>query len=303
MDGASALIRLSDEGAGENCTYGGTRVDVGLDNGDGAGVAADDVLQDDEIDNTSYLCANSAPEAEYVLNLASGASSVATTSITASVRASGSLLTNGLFQDGLNNWTVQNGGNGWAVGSGGLFGNYAVGSYVYGEIAQVVDLTETVDALDLDAQTVPVSIGVFARKFFANDSIVVEADFLDESDSVLGTQTLVSTTVTSDNYAFFGGAVTYPVGTRKLRLVLGTQDTEFWAGHYAAFLSGPVVYTGTRLMRFSIDGGQYSAWESYAGNKNLTLPGDAGPHTVTAQVYNPDTGETTTQSDTVVLAP
>ncbi|MCH8844906.1 MAG: hypothetical protein IID61_18260, partial [SAR324 cluster bacterium] len=49
-DGQVSLIFISGEPAGDNCAYGGERVDAGLDdNGDG-------VLDADEIDTTTYVC-------------------------------------------------------------------------------------------------------------------------------------------------------------------------------------------------------------------------------------------------------
>lgn len=56
-NGFSSLMRLTPEPAGLTCVEDGLRVDVGLDNGDGEGVANDDDLDDDEIDQTSYVCA------------------------------------------------------------------------------------------------------------------------------------------------------------------------------------------------------------------------------------------------------
>jgi len=48
--GTSALIATSDESAGANCSFGGTRIDVGVDtNNDG-------VLSQDEVTNTSFVC-------------------------------------------------------------------------------------------------------------------------------------------------------------------------------------------------------------------------------------------------------
>ncbi len=44
------------EPAGQNCQAGGSRIDFGLDNGDGGGTANDGVLSSGEIDQTSYLC-------------------------------------------------------------------------------------------------------------------------------------------------------------------------------------------------------------------------------------------------------
>ena len=43
-------------GAGAKCPGGGTKISVGLDNGDGVGTADDGILQTGEVDKTSYLC-------------------------------------------------------------------------------------------------------------------------------------------------------------------------------------------------------------------------------------------------------
>ncbi|MCP4756678.1 MAG: hypothetical protein GY866_37930 [Proteobacteria bacterium] len=55
-DGANSLISISDEPAGTNCLYGGKRLEVGLDDGDGGGTSGDDVLQSGEVDSTTYIC-------------------------------------------------------------------------------------------------------------------------------------------------------------------------------------------------------------------------------------------------------
>jgi hypothetical protein len=57
--GASAfpsLVLLVPELAGEECLESGTRMDVGLDNGDGGGTPNDGILQSGEVDDTAYLC-------------------------------------------------------------------------------------------------------------------------------------------------------------------------------------------------------------------------------------------------------
>jgi hypothetical protein len=55
-NGFNSLIAISTEAAGSNCVAGGTRIDVGLDNGDGGATARDNVLSAGEIDQTSYVC-------------------------------------------------------------------------------------------------------------------------------------------------------------------------------------------------------------------------------------------------------
>lgn len=54
-NGVGALITLSPADPAE-CPDGGQRLDTGLDNGDGSGVAGDAILQSGEIDDTVYLC-------------------------------------------------------------------------------------------------------------------------------------------------------------------------------------------------------------------------------------------------------
>jgi len=50
----TSLINTSDENPGTNCIYGGTKIDVGLDDN------GNDILEDSEIDSTSYICVESA---------------------------------------------------------------------------------------------------------------------------------------------------------------------------------------------------------------------------------------------------
>jgi len=47
---------LASEGAGDNCQLGGTRVQVGLDDGLPTGTPRNGVLEGGEVDQTSYLC-------------------------------------------------------------------------------------------------------------------------------------------------------------------------------------------------------------------------------------------------------
>ncbi len=57
---ATSLISITAEPAGANCVAGGSRVDTGLDNGDGGGTASDGILEPGEIDSTAYICNGSA---------------------------------------------------------------------------------------------------------------------------------------------------------------------------------------------------------------------------------------------------
>ena len=54
--GHKSLAYQTIELAGSNCTDGGTKLDSGIDNGDGGGVADNDILEDGEIDVTNYIC-------------------------------------------------------------------------------------------------------------------------------------------------------------------------------------------------------------------------------------------------------
>ena len=56
LAGFNSLINLTDELAGVNCEFGGVKIDVGLDNGDGGGTAGNATLETGEIDQTSYVC-------------------------------------------------------------------------------------------------------------------------------------------------------------------------------------------------------------------------------------------------------
>ena len=60
-DGYSALISV-DSNVGTNCFDGGTRLQTGVDNGDGGGVAGDGLLQDGEIDSVAYVCDGITPD-------------------------------------------------------------------------------------------------------------------------------------------------------------------------------------------------------------------------------------------------
>jgi hypothetical protein len=55
-NGTSALFRITREGPGVSCPTGGQKIDVGLDNGDGSGVAGNGTLEAGEIDQTTYVC-------------------------------------------------------------------------------------------------------------------------------------------------------------------------------------------------------------------------------------------------------
>jgi hypothetical protein len=55
-DGSNALVEASVIDPGGLCAAGGLQIDIGLDDGDGAGTAGDGTLHVDEIDSTQTLC-------------------------------------------------------------------------------------------------------------------------------------------------------------------------------------------------------------------------------------------------------
>lgn len=56
LDAPATLVTTADVDPGNECAAGGTRVEAGLDNGDGDGVANDGVLQEGEVDVTTVVC-------------------------------------------------------------------------------------------------------------------------------------------------------------------------------------------------------------------------------------------------------
>ena len=50
VNGSNSLIKMTDEAPGENCPYGGVKIDTGID------LDSNQKLSDDEIDNTAYVC-------------------------------------------------------------------------------------------------------------------------------------------------------------------------------------------------------------------------------------------------------
>ena len=57
-DTPETLTAASAEPAGSNCPFGGQRLDIGADDSDGGGTAANGVLEPGEIDETLYVCAD-----------------------------------------------------------------------------------------------------------------------------------------------------------------------------------------------------------------------------------------------------
>jgi hypothetical protein len=62
FSGFSSLSTANTEPPGSNCSYGGIRINIGLDNGDGGGIARDGLLQSGEVDSTSYHCQDVIPK-------------------------------------------------------------------------------------------------------------------------------------------------------------------------------------------------------------------------------------------------
>ncbi len=55
-NGYHSLIRMTAEPAGSNCFAGGVRIDVGLDDGLPDGLANNEILESEEIEQTNYVC-------------------------------------------------------------------------------------------------------------------------------------------------------------------------------------------------------------------------------------------------------
>ncbi|MEO0605131.1 MAG: right-handed parallel beta-helix repeat-containing protein, partial [Myxococcota bacterium] len=55
-DGQSSLVDVVDEPAGNNCASGGVRIDAGLDDGRGGGLARNGILESGEVSATRYVC-------------------------------------------------------------------------------------------------------------------------------------------------------------------------------------------------------------------------------------------------------
>jgi len=61
---------------GVACPGGGTKVEVGLDNGDGGGIASNNVLELGEVDSTGYVCAPAPVAGTYIFRASQGATAV-----------------------------------------------------------------------------------------------------------------------------------------------------------------------------------------------------------------------------------
>lgn len=58
----NTLIKTTAEPSGANCANGGTKIQAGLDNGEGGGVANNATLEAGEVDSTAYACNSWVPE-------------------------------------------------------------------------------------------------------------------------------------------------------------------------------------------------------------------------------------------------
>lgn len=54
--GFNSLVTVASESPSGNCTFGGSRILTGLDNGDGGSIPRDGILSPGEVDSTSYVC-------------------------------------------------------------------------------------------------------------------------------------------------------------------------------------------------------------------------------------------------------
>jgi hypothetical protein len=78
VSGFNALVDFVNEPPGSNCMGGGTKLISGLDNGDGAGVARNGVLESDEVDTFRYLCKDPSSYAVAGQKLFSGSNLIGT---------------------------------------------------------------------------------------------------------------------------------------------------------------------------------------------------------------------------------
>ena len=203
----------------------------------------------------------------------------------------GNLLLNGGAEAGdLSGWTVTNGGDAWLAASGDApFGSrYFRGSYAWGYLAQTVDLLAAgISAADLDS-AIPLHLGVFGIGWgFGDmsgkpDTIKLTVSYQDASGAELGTWASGDIGL---EVGVWGSAATdsatYPVGTRKVVLTIGSTDGEYWAGNYGPTIDGGNVSVGTLEIRMSNGDGVWSAWQTFAAVvTNWSLTPGSGPKTV-----------------------
>lgn len=241
------------------------------------------------------------------ISINGGAASTAAAAVTLWLRPTGNLVTNAYADQGLTGYEVIATGNGWVTGAtGGPFTpSLWAGSYSYEELRQVVDLAGAISGAELDTQTVPLQLGAWSTGSWTPDRVLVRVEFLNAANGVLSARTLFDASVAENQWQFRGGAISdYPTGTRRVRIVVGEDDGENWAGHYGAFFDAITVAVGTREVRFSNDGETWSAWEpaSSAWTKSWTLTSGAGEKTVHMQMRNPLTPQAViTSVDTITL--
>lgn len=72
LDSVVSLMRWKDEPAGAHCRDGGLRLESGLDNGDGGGVARNGALEDGEVDSFSFACNGTPADAGVEADAAAG---------------------------------------------------------------------------------------------------------------------------------------------------------------------------------------------------------------------------------------
>ncbi len=223
---------------------------------------------------------------------AGDAETVTGSTVTLYLTPPGNLLVNGGAETGdLSGWTVTNGGDPWQVGSGSAAafgGRYFRGSYAWGYLAQTVDLLAAgVNAADLDAG-IPLHFSLFGIGWgFTSsagklDTIRLDVAFQDATGTQLGTWS--SGDITLAVGAWGVGAVdttTYPVGTRKAVVTLGSIDGEYWAGNYGPTVDGGNLSVGALDIRISNGDGVWSAWQPFSASvSGWALTAGAGAKTV-----------------------
>jgi hypothetical protein len=242
------------------------------------------------------------------ISIAVNAATTTRSDATLQLLLSDNLVTDPILENGLISYERTVAGNDWGVYDGGLFGShFVIGSHSYHEFSQVVDLTETLSDEVLDAHSVPLTLGAWCiRGSWADDRIVIKAEFRDGTGAVLRTDTYHDALVNSETWTFRGSKVSdHPVGTRQVRIIMGNNDGEGWAGQYGAAFDGITVAAGEREMRFSSDLETWSDWEPAATTKAWSLGTGLGVRKVYVQMRDPaNPGELQTSFDTIeVLAP
>ncbi len=136
-------------------------------------------------------------------------------------------------------WTVVNEGSGWAVNCAfARTGSCSFGSsYNWGTITQIVDLTETYTAEQLDTEPA-ITIGAYVTGFgngsSTSDQYSMTMRLLDGSDATVA-EYATGDQVTTASWQLISNEFTgYGTGVRKAYIQLRGKGVNGWAGQYGA---------------------------------------------------------------------